>query len=203
MRILVVGGGGREHALVWKILRSPRATKVICAPGNAGIAEIAETVAIAADDIDGLARYAAETRVDLTVVGPEQALCDGIVDVFTARGLRTFGPTRAAARLEGSKVVTKELLARYGVPTAAFRVFDDADLAKAYARAHGGPLVVKADGLAAGKGVAVCDSAEDACRAIDEIMGARRFGAAGDRLVVEERLEARKYRCSRSPTGRR
>jgi phosphoribosylamine--glycine ligase len=189
MRILVVGGGGREHALVWKILQSPRATKVVCAPGNAGIAEIAETVDIAADDIDGLARYARETGVGLTVVGPEQALCDGIVDVFAARGLRIFGPTRAAARLEGSKVVTKELLARTGVPTAAFRVFDDADLAKAYARAHGGPLVVKADGLAAGKGVAVCDSTAEACRAIDEIMGARRFGAAGDRLVVEERLE--------------
>ena len=189
MRILVVGGGGREHALVWKILRSPRAPQVVCAPGNAGIAEIAETVAIAADDIDGLVRYAAETRVDLTVVGPEQALCAGIVDVFTARHLRIFGPTRMAARLEGSKVVTKELLARHGIPTAAFRIFADADLATAYARAHGGPLVVKADGLAAGKGVAVCDSTAEACSAIDEIMGARRFGAAGDRVVVEERLQ--------------
>ena len=189
MRILVVGGGGREHALVWKILRSPRAPHVVCAPGNAGIAEIAETVAIAADDIDGLVRYAAETRVDLTVVGPEQALCAGIVDDFTARGLRIFGPTRMAARLEGSKVVTKELLARHGIPTAAFRIFADADLATAYARAHGGPLVVKADGLAAGKGVAVCDTTAEACGAIDEIMGARRFGAAGDRVVVEERLE--------------
>jgi phosphoribosylamine--glycine ligase len=189
MRILVVGRGGREHALVWKILQSPRATSVVCAPGNAGIAEIAETVAIAADDMDGLARYAGETGVDLTVVGPEQALCDGIADVFAARGLRIFGPAKAAARLEGSKVVTKELLARYGVPTAAFRVFDDAGRAKAYARAHGGALVVKADGLAAGKGVAVCESPEEACRAIDEIMGARRFGVAGDRVVVEERLE--------------
>jgi phosphoribosylamine--glycine ligase len=189
MKVLVVGGGGREHALVWKIRQSPRVAAVFCAPGNAGIAEIAETVPIAANDIAALARYAHETAVDLTVVGPEQALCDGIVDVFQARGLRVFGPTKAAARLEGSKVATKELLARHGIATAPFRVFDDAGAAKTYARAHGGPLVVKADGLAAGKGVAVCGDTGEACRAIDEILGARRFGAAGDRIVVEERLD--------------
>jgi phosphoribosylamine--glycine ligase len=189
MKVLVVGGGGREHALAWKIRQSPLVSHVVCAPGNGGTAQIAENVAIAATDVAALARYATAARVDLTVVGPEQPLSDGIVDTFTARGLRAFGPTRAAARLEASKVFMKELLQRHRIPTAAFRVFDDADAACGYARAHGGPLVVKADGLAEGKGVAVCRTTEEACQAIDEIMRGRRFGDAGARIVLEECLQ--------------
>ena len=189
MKVLVVGSGGREHALVWKIRQSQRVAHVVCAPGNGGTGEIAENVAIAADDIRGLASYANQARVDLTVVGPEQPLSDGIVDVFEARGLRIFGPTRAAAQLEASKVFAKELLDRHGIPTAAFRVFSEPEPAMEYARAHGGPLVVKADGLAAGKGVSVCRSADEACRALDDTMRARRFGAAGARVVIEECLE--------------
>ncbi len=189
MKVLVIGGGGREHALVWKIRQSPRVTRLFCAPGNAGIAEWAEIVAISAGDLGGLARWAAETGIDLTVVGPEQPLCDGIVALFVARGLRIFGPSRAAARLEASKVMTKELLHRYGVPTAPFRIFDDPDLAAAWVRERGGPCVVKADGLAAGKGVSVCASVDEAWQAIDAIMRARRFGAAGGRVVIEDRLE--------------
>jgi len=189
VKVLVVGSGGREHALVWKIRQSQRVAHVVCAPGNGGTGEIAENVAIAADDIRGLASYANQARVDLTVVGPEQPLSDGIVDVFEARGLRIFGPTRAAAQLEASKVFAKELLDRHGIPTAAFRVFSEPEPAMEYARAHGGPLVVKADGLAAGKGVSVCRSADEACRALDDTMRARRFGAAGARVVIEECLE--------------
>ena len=188
MKILVVGSGGREHALVWKIRQSPRVDRVVCAPGNGGTGELAENVAIAADDIEGLASYAEEERVDLTVVGPEQPLADGIVDVFEARGLRVFGPTSAAAQLEASKVFAKELLDRHGIPTAHFRVFDDLEPAVEYVHAHGGPLVVKADGLAAGKGVYVCRSTEEACGALDDIMRARRFGQAGARVVIEECL---------------
>jgi phosphoribosylamine--glycine ligase len=189
VKILVVGSGGREHALVWKIRQSPRVDHVLCAPGNGGTGELAENVAIAADDIAGLASYAEEKRVDLTVVGPEQPLGGGIVDVFEARGLRIFGPTRAAAQLETSKVFAKELLDRHGIPTAHFRVFGNLELAVGYARAHGGPLVVKADGLAAGKGVCVCRSTDEACAALDDIMRARRFGEAGARVVIEECLE--------------
>jgi phosphoribosylamine--glycine ligase len=189
VKVLVVGSGGREHALVWKIRQSPAVRQVFCAPGNAGIAELAEIVPIAAADVAGLLAWAEQARIDLTVVGPEQALCEGVVDAFAARGRRIFGPSKAAAQLEGSKVFTKELLARHGVPTASFRVFDDAERATAHVRARGGACVVKADGLAAGKGVAVCDSAAEASAAIDEMMRARRFGAAGARILVEDRLE--------------
>lgn len=189
MKVLVVGSGGREHALVWKLRRSPHVDGLVCAPGNAGIGEMAETVPIRADDISGLARYAANARIDLTVVGPEQPLCSGIVDAFEAQGLRIFGPSQRAAQLEASKVMTKEFLHRHGIPTAAFRVFREPERAKEYVRAHGGALVVKADGLAAGKGVSVCGTPKEACAAIDDIMGARRFGTAGDRIVVEECLE--------------
>jgi phosphoribosylamine--glycine ligase len=189
MKVLVIGGGGREHALVWKIRQSPRVSGLFCAPGNAGIAELAETVPIPAGDLEALARWATGAAIDLTVVGPEQPLCDGIVDLFASRGLRIFGPSKAAARLEASKVMTKELLHRAGVPTAPFRVFDDPDLAAAWVRQRGGPCVVKADGLAAGKGVVVCATADEALRAIDAIMRARRLGAAGDRVVIEDRLE--------------
>lgn len=189
MRVLVVGGGGREHALVWKLRQSPRVTHVVCAPGNPGIAQDAACVAIAADDIDGLLRYARDERIDLTVVGPELPLTLGIVDRFAAAGLRAFGPTQAGAQLEGSKVFTKELMQRLGVPSAAFGAFDSADAAIAFVERTGAPLVVKADGLAAGKGVYICATVAEARRAIDEIMRDRVFGAAGARVVVEEFLE--------------
>jgi phosphoribosylamine--glycine ligase len=189
MRVLVVGGGGREHALVWKLRQSPGLEALYCAPGNAGIAEQAESVPIAADDLAGLERFAREQAIDLTVVGPELPLTLGLVDRFAAAGLRAFGPDAAAARLEGSKAFAKELLARLEVPTASFGVFDQPDDAARYVREQGAPVVVKADGLASGKGVYVCPTVAAALEAIDACMRERRFGAAGARVVVEEFLE--------------
>jgi phosphoribosylamine--glycine ligase len=189
MRVLVVGGGGREHALVWKLRQSPRLERLWCAPGNAGIAADAECVPIAADDLESLLRFATEEKVELTVVGPELPLTMGIVDRFAAAGLRAFGPTAAAARLEGSKVFTKELLRHERVPTAFFGVFADADEAGRYVREVGAPVVVKADGLASGKGVFICATVAEALDAIDGVMRARLFGDAGSRVVVEELLE--------------
>jgi phosphoribosylamine--glycine ligase len=188
MKILVIGSGGREHALVWKLARSERVTALWCAPGNAGIAEQAECVPVDAGEIERLAGFAAEKQVDLTVVGPEAPLCAGIADAFAARGLRVFGPTRAAARLEGSKVFCKQLLLKNGIATAAAEMFDDAGRARAGARRRGAPLVVKADGLAAGKGVVVAQSVAEADRAITEMMEQKVFGQAGDRVVIEECL---------------
>ncbi len=189
MRVLVVGGGGREHALAWRLRRSPQVDALFCAPGNAGIADVAECLPIAADDLAGLERFARERAIDLTVIGPELPLTHGIVDRFRDAGLRAFGPTAAAAQLEGSKVFTKELLARLGVPSARFGAFDDPDAASAYVRELGAPLVVKADGLAAGKGVFVCATAAEAHDAIRQVMRDRLFGDAGGRVVVEEFLE--------------
>ena len=189
MKVFVVGSGGREHALIWKIAQSPMVDKIYCAPGNAGIARHAECVKIDAEDVGSLRRFAVEKEVDLTVVGPEGPLCAGIVDSFQTRGLKIFGPTQKAARLEGSKVFTKNLLERHGVPTAAFRTFDSAERAKAYVEMIGVPVVVKADGLAAGKGVIICRTVEEALDAIDRIMINGEFGAAGEQLVVEQFLE--------------
>jgi len=189
MRVLVIGGGGREHALVWKLRQSPRVSALYCAPGNAGIAEEAECVPIAADDVKGLLRFAEERHIDLTVVGPELPLTLGLVDRFTAAGLSAFGPTAAAARLEGSKAFTKELLRHEHVPTAFFGVFGDPDDAARYVREVGAPVVVKADGLASGKGVFICATVAEALEAVDELMRARLFGDAGGRVVVEEFLE--------------
>jgi len=189
MKVLVVGGGGREHSLAWKIKKSPRVRRVYCAPGNAGIGEVADIVPISADDVASLVRFAKEEGIDLTVVGPEVPLTLGIADEFQARGLRLFGPNKSGARLEGSKTFTKDLLRRHGVPTAYFGAFTDADEAKRYLREVGVPIVVKADGLAAGKGVIVCASEKEAEEAIDEIMAGRIFGDAGDRIVIEEFLE--------------
>ncbi len=189
MRVLVIGGGGREHALVWKLRQSPRISALYCAPGNAGIAEEAECVPIAADDVKGLLRFAEERHIDLTVVGPELPLTLGLVDRFTAAGLSAFGPTAAAARLEGSKAFTKELLRHEHVPTAFFGVFGDPDDAARYVREVGAPVVVKADGLASGKGVFICATVAEALEAVDELMRARLFGDAGGRVVVEEFLE--------------
>jgi phosphoribosylamine--glycine ligase len=188
MRILVVGGGGREHALVWKLAQSPQTEALFCAPGNAGIAALATCVPIAPGDVEALGRFAERERIDLTVVGPELPLTVGLVDRFAARGLRAFGPSAAAARLEGSKVFAKELLSRLGVPTAAFAVFDDPDAAVRHVRARGAPVVVKADGLASGKGVFVCATVAEALAAIDAVMRRRAFGEAGARIVVEDCL---------------
>jgi phosphoribosylamine--glycine ligase len=188
MKILVIGGGGREHALVWKIAQSQRVTKLFCAPGNAGIAELAECVPIAVTNLDQLAAFASERKIDLTIVGPEVPLCAGIVDVFQAKGLRVFGPNKRAAQLEGSKVFSKNILLKYNVPTASAAIFDNADAARAHLRNIDAPIVVKADGLAAGKGVIVAASIEEAERAIVEIMEQKVFGTAGQQVVIEECL---------------
>ncbi|MCG8642960.1 MAG: phosphoribosylamine--glycine ligase [Desulfobacterales bacterium] len=189
MKILVVGGGGREHALVWKISQSPMVEKIYCAPGNAGTDSLAESVPIQAEDIKGLADFARENRIDLTVVGPEGPLVKGISDLFEERGLRIFGPAKAAARLEGSKYFSKQHMLKYNIPCAMGKAFTRAKTAKAYARALGAPCVVKADGLAAGKGVIICATLEEADQAIDSMLKENRFGEAGAMVVVEECLK--------------
>ncbi|MFH0917756.1 MAG: phosphoribosylamine--glycine ligase [Candidatus Omnitrophota bacterium] len=188
MRILVIGSGGREHALVWKIAQSKLCDKVFCAPGNGGIAQIVECIDIQADDIAGLLKFARKEKIDLTVVGPEKALALGIVDEFTKAGLKIFGPNKHAAKLEASKVFSKELMERYKVPTAKFKVFDSPDKAKAYIESTGVPCVVKADGLAAGKGVVVAKSVDEAKVAVTRMMQDKVFGDAGKRIIIEECL---------------
>ncbi len=188
MRILIIGSGGREHALAWKIAQSQRVTKLFCAPGNAGIADLAECVPISATEIDKLAAFAFAQKIDLTVVGPEGPLCAGIVDIFQNQGLRILGPNKRAAQLEGSKIFSKKILLKYNVPTAAAAVFDNADNARAHLRKAGAPVVVKADGLAAGKGVIVASSVAEAEQAITEIMEQKIFGAAGAQVILEECL---------------
>jgi phosphoribosylamine---glycine ligase len=189
MQVLVIGGGGREHALVWKIKQSPKVEKIFCAPGNAGTAELAENIPIAADDIKGLLEFALQKGIGLTVVGPEQPLVKGIVDRFEEKGLRIFGPNARAAELEGSKSFSKDIMKKYGLPTAEYKTFNSADSAAKYIENKNCPLVVKADGLAAGKGVLLCQTADEALAAVDSIMGKRSFGEAGDQIVVEEFLE--------------
>jgi phosphoribosylamine--glycine ligase len=191
VRILIVGSGGREHALAWKLAQSEHVTEIISAPGNPGMAELGRAVPIPVDDLEGLARLAFDEDVDLTVVGPEIPLVAGISDVFAARGLRVFGPTAKAAEIEGSKVFCRELARRHGVPMAAGESFDDPDAAADCARTLAGPIVVKADGLAAGKGVLICETRADAVNAIDRIMREEIFGSSGQRVVVEEFLEGR------------
>ena len=189
MRILVVGSGGREHALCWKLAASPLCDALFCAPGNAGIAEDATCVAVAATDLDGIVALAQKERIGLVVVGPEDPLCLGLVDRLEAAGIPAFGPSKAAAELEGSKGFMKDLTTKAVIPTAAYARFTDLDAAHAHVRARGAPIVVKADGLAAGKGVVVATTVDEALAAIDEIMGKRRYGAAGAEIVVEEFLE--------------
>ena len=190
MKVLIVGGGGREHALAWKCAQSPRVTEVLVAPGNAGTEQEPglRNVAVAADDIDGLLELARGELVDLTIVGPEAPLVAGIVDRFRECDLRCFGPTAAAAQLEGSKAFTKDFLARHAIPTAAYETFSDLEPALAYLRAQGAPIVVKADGLAAGKGVVVAQTLEEAEQAVRDMLAAGRFGEAGARVVIEECL---------------
>src|SRR5579859_366179 len=188
MRVLVVGSGAREHALCWAIAASPLCDRLYCAPGNAGIAAVAECRKVAALDFDGLTRLCREERIDFVVVGPEAPLVAGLVDHLEAQGFRCFGPTAAAAMLEGSKGFTKDLCAKYGIPTASYLRTGDAESAKAEIERRGAPIVVKADGLAAGKGVVVAQSVEEALAAVDAMMLDRKFGDAGTELVIEEAL---------------
>ncbi len=189
MNILVIGSGGREHTLVWKIKQSLKVKKIYCAPGNAGIASLAECVEIASDDIKGLLKFAQENKIDLTVVGPEAPLVAGIVDEFEKYGLKIFGPNQAAAQLEASKAFAKEFLHRRNIPTAVYKIFDEPKGALEFLSQAQFPLVVKADGLAAGKGVVICKDLTEAKQAIDEIMVQKIFKSAGDRVVIEECLE--------------
>ena len=190
MKILVVGQGGREHALVWKLAQSPNVEKVYCAPGNAGTAIDGENVNIASDDIGRLMSFAKHNEIDLTVVGPEAPLVAGIVDEFRSQGLQVFGPSKSAARLEGSKAFSKEIMKKAGVPTANFSTFTDLEQALTYLEnSDDGPVVVKADGLAAGKGVYVCENTAGATRAVKDMLLDRSFGKAGEKIVIEECLE--------------
>ncbi len=189
MKILVIGSGGREHALVWKIAQSKLVSKIFCAPGNGGIYRQAECIDIKADDISGLLEFARKEKIDLTVVGPEVPLSLGIVDEFKNYKLKAFGPCKKAARLEASKVFAKELMAKYNIPTADFKIFDNAREAKKYIEAKGSACVVKADGLAQGKGVVVAKSADEAYQAVDLIMREKAFGRAGERIIVEDCLQ--------------
>ncbi|HSA31189.1 MAG TPA: phosphoribosylamine--glycine ligase [Candidatus Omnitrophota bacterium] len=186
MNILIVGSGGREHALAWKISQSPKVKKIFCAPGNGGIAQIAECVDIASDDIAGLAQFAQKHSIDLTIVGPEAPLAAGIVDEFQSKGLKVFGPNRLAAQLEGSKVFAKEFMHRHGIPTASFMSFDSISEAREFLQETQFPLVIKADGLASGKGVFVCYTIDEALNGLKEIE--EHMAEAGKRILVEECL---------------
>ena len=188
MKVLVIGSGGREHALIWKLTQSPRVDKIYCAPGNAGISRMAQCVNLEVTDLDKLADFAESEGIGLTIVGPEVPLTLGIVDLFKTRGLRVFGPSGKAAALEGSKVFSKNLLNKYQIPSAAYEVFDDRGKAAAYIHKTGAPLVIKADGLAAGKGVIVAQTEQEALAGVELIMGEKAFGEAGTRVVVEEFL---------------
>jgi phosphoribosylamine---glycine ligase len=189
MKVLLVGSGGREHALAWKLAQSPRRPQLYCAPGNAGTAALGATVPIQAEDVDGLLAWALREKPDLTVVGPEAPLCAGLADRLQAAGLRVFGPSRAAAQLEGSKSFAKSVLQAAGVPTAQAEPFTDAGAALAYVRSARHPLVVKADGLAAGKGVLICGAPRESEAAVTAAMVDRSFGQAGQRILIEEYLE--------------
>lgn len=189
MKVLVIGGGGREHALVWKLSLSRHVDKIYCSPGNAGISEIAECIDIGAGDFNALTDFVKYEWIDLTIVGPEEPLSRGIVDAFEREGMRILGPCREAAQLESSKVFAKDFMKRYGIPTAGYNVFTSYVHAEEYVRMMGTPIVIKADGLAAGKGVFVADSMEEAIEALRLIMKERAFGEAGERVVVEECLD--------------
>ncbi|NLO81427.1 MAG: phosphoribosylamine--glycine ligase [Xanthomonadaceae bacterium] len=191
MKVLIIGGGGREHALAWKIAQSPRVGEVFVAPGNAGTAlePKVRNVELGAEDVPALVDFARSSGIDLTVVGPEAPLVKGVVDAFREAGLRCFGPSRSAAELEGSKAFAKQFLERHGIPTAAFRTFSDLEAARDYIRERGAPIVVKADGLAAGKGVTVARSIDEALRAAEDALAGNVFGDAGARIVIEDFLE--------------
>jgi phosphoribosylamine---glycine ligase len=189
VKVLIIGSGAREHCLAWKIAQSSLVDKIYCAPGNGGTALLAENVDIEAEDIEGLLKFAVNGKVDLTVVGPEVPLVEGIVDIFQAAGLAIFGPSKELARLEGSKIYAKEMMNKFSIPTADFEVFDEAASALAYIDKKGAPLVVKADGLAAGKGVIVCETISQAREAVERILVNKEFGAAGKQIIIEECLK--------------
>ncbi|MEZ7173264.1 phosphoribosylamine--glycine ligase [Sporosarcina sp. OR05] len=193
MKVLVVGSGGREHAIARQFKQSPSVSEVFVAPGNDGMKEDAECVQIRANDFAALAEFVEKNAIDLTFVGPEQPLAEGIVDYFQTRNLRIFGPTQAAAQIEGSKSFAKELMKKYNIPTAAYGTFTDVDEAKAFIRQQGAPIVVKADGLAAGKGVVVAMTMEEAVDAVDEMIGNQKFGDSSSRVVIEEYLEGEEF----------
>jgi phosphoribosylamine---glycine ligase len=195
MRVLVVGSGGREHALAWKISQSPLVSALLAAPGNPGMAGVATLTPVAADDLDGLTDLARRERIDLVVVGPEVPLAKGLVDRLSAAGILTFGPTAAAAEIEGSKSFAKEVMVAAGIPTAEYAAFTQIEPALAWAKGRAGQVVVKADGLAAGKGVVVCSSLDEAEQALQEIMVARLYGAAGARVILEEKLNGPEASC--------
>ena len=192
MKVLIVGSGGREHAIAWSVSKSPKVDKIYCAPGNAGIAELAECVNITAMEFDKLADFAQEKEIDLTIIGMDDPLVGGIVDVFEERGLKVFGPRKNAAILEGSKAFSKDLMKKYHIPTAAYENFDDPEKALEYLRTQAKfPIVLKADGLALGKGVLICNSLEEAEDGVKEIMEDKKFGNAGNTMVIEEFMTGR------------
>ncbi len=188
MKILIVGGGGREHAIAWKVSQSNRVSKIYCAPGNAGISQVAECVNLKVEDLEGICQFATEKGIDMAVIGPEVPLALGLVDVLSGAGIKTFGPNKKCAQLEASKAFTKEFLDRHKIPTASYREFTDKESLLKSVGLYGYPMVLKADGLAAGKGVVIAENKEDAEKAIHEMMGQRVFGSAGDKVVVEEYL---------------
>ncbi len=191
MKVLIVGSGGREHAIAWKVAQSPRVEKIYCAPGNGGIAQVAECVPIGAMEFDRLVDFARDKEIDLTVIGMDDPLVGGVVDAFEAAGLRVFGPRKNAAILEGSKAFSKDLMKKYGIPTAAYETFTDPDKALAYLETARFPIVLKADGLALGKGVLICENPEEARKGVRELMTDRKFGSAGDAIVIEEFMTGR------------
>ena len=191
MKILIVGSGGREHAIAWKVAQSPKVDKIYCAPGNAGISEYAECVDIGAMEFDKLVAFAKEKQIDLTVVGMDDPLVGGIVDAFEAEGLRVFGPRKNAAILEGSKAFSKDLMKKYDIPTAAYENFDDPQKALEYLETADMPIVLKADGLALGKGVLICNTLEEAREGVQSIMMDKKFGTAGNKMVIEEFMTGR------------
>ena len=191
MKVLIVGSGGREHAIAWKVAKSPKVDKIYCAPGNAGIAEFAECVPIGAMEFDKMAAFAKKHQVDLTVIGMDDPLVGGIVDVFEKEGLRVFGPRKSAAILEGSKAFSKDLMKKYKIPTAGYETFDTPEAALLYLETAEMPIVLKADGLALGKGVLICNTREEAKDGVKTLMLDKQFGSAGDRIVVEEFMTGR------------
>ena len=191
MKILIVGGGGREHAIAWKVAQSAKVEKIYCAPGNAGIAQVAECVNIGVMEFDRLVEFAREKEIDLTVVAPDDPLAAGAVDAFETAGLRAFGPRKNAAVLEGSKAFSKDLMKKYGIPTAAYETFDSPEEALAYLETAPMPIVLKADGLALGKGVLICKTLKEAKEGVQSLMLDKQFGSAGNRIVIEEFMTGR------------
>ena len=191
MKVLIVGGGGREHAIAWKVVKSQKVEKLYCAPGNAGIAEVAECVNIGVMEFDKLTAFARENQIDLTIIGPDDPLAAGAVDAFEAAGLRVFGPRKNAAILEASKAFSKDLMKKYGIPTAAYETFSSPEAALAYLETAKMPIVLKADGLALGKGVLICKDLEEAREGVKTLMLDKQFGSAGDEIVIEEFMTGR------------